>query len=77
MGNCCHEEHLGEHRNLYQKYKGLTLLRGVIQTLFSYLMDDVPIRRYFTNTDMPELKEKMLSFFIVMFGGPAVYTGKS
>lgn len=58
---------------LFDKYGGLSALRGVILDFYDRVLDSDIVGHFFEDVDMPRLIDHQTKFFAMLLGGPAEF----
>jgi len=68
---------LAARGSIYEKVGGRPMVERVVIIFYDKMVADPRVAGFFGNASMSLLKQKQEMFFILMMGGPAMYTGKS
>jgi hemoglobin len=61
---------------LFERLGGQTAVEAVVETFYRKVLTDERINQYFDDVDMERQINKQKAFLTMVFGGPAVYSGK-
>jgi hemoglobin len=63
-------------RSLYERLGGLDAIKAVVEDFVANVAADGAINARFANSDMNNLKQKLVEQICAATGGPCTYTGK-
>src|SRR6187402_1242643 len=63
-------------KSLYERLGGLDAIKAVVDDFVANLAADTAINARFANSDIPNLKAKLVEQICAATGGPCTYTGK-
>jgi|SRR5215471_9149297 len=66
----------GKEKSLYERLGGSAAIEAVVSDFVPRIARDPRIKRFFANTDLAPLKNKLIDQLCEASGGPCKYTGK-
>ncbi|GLX00395.1 group 1 truncated hemoglobin [Microtetraspora sp. NBRC 16547] len=60
----------------YDQVGGASVVRDVVERFYVVVLDDIDLKPYFADVEMPKLKRHMVMLLCSVLGGPDPYEGR-
>ncbi len=61
-------------KSLYDQLGGFSAVRKLVSDFYDRVLEEEDLAPFFKDTDMPDLIDHQIQFWITLLGGPASYT---